>query len=143
MVSPTSDLQLIESIETQARSRDATVELIALKIGSKIGTSGNGLEPDHFLAGAPSSLFDFVVVAPGKAEVDILLEQAAAIDWIRDAYGHLKIIGFVEHASPLFARAGVSTIEEQGVFHIDKSELDSFFECAQEHRIWDRELKIR
>lgn len=143
LVSPTSDLKLIESIKTHAKSRGATVELIALKIGSKIGTSGNGLKPDHFLAGAPSSLFDFVLVAPGKAEVDILLEQAAAIDWIRDAYGHLKVIGFVDAALPLFNRAGVATNEERGVFNIDKSELDSFFDCAEEHRIWDRESKVR
>lgn len=143
LVTPSSKVELIDLIKTQARSMNAIVELVALKIGSKIGMSGNELEPDHFLAGAPSSLFDFVLVAPGEAEVDGLLEQAAAIDWIRDAYGHLKIIGYVAAALPLFERAAVATDGQRGVLFIDKSQLDSFFECAKQHRIWDRELKIR
>ena len=33
-------------------------------------------------------------------------KEAAAIDWLRDAFGHLKAIGYVETAAPMFAKAG-------------------------------------
>ena len=33
---------------------------------------------------------------------------AAAIDWVRDAFGHLKVIGHTLEAQPLFAKAGLA-----------------------------------
>lgn len=95
------------------------------------------------MAGAPSSLFDCVIVAPAESCVAMLLEQAAAIDWIRDAFGHLKVIGFEQAAKPLFEKASVATDDEPGVIDVTKANLDDLIEQAKRHRIWDREMKVR
>ena len=43
---------------------------------------------------------------PPKAR-PMLEREAAAIDWVRDAFGHLKVIGHTAGAAPLLERAGV------------------------------------
>ncbi len=57
---------------------------------------GKRIEADHALSGGPSIFFDAVVVAPSADGAAMLGREAAAIDWLRDAFGHLKVIGVVE-----------------------------------------------
>ena len=45
------------------------------------------IEADHQLAGGPSIFFDAVVVAASEDGAAMLEKEAAAIDWIRDAFG--------------------------------------------------------
>ena len=37
----------------------------------------------------------------------MLAKEAAAVDWLRDAFGHLKVIGHVAAAVPVFPKAAV------------------------------------
>ncbi len=143
MVSEGVDSKLIAAIKRAAKAEGATVELVAPKIAALQDSAGNELVPDHFLAGAPSSLFDVLIVAPAKPAVEMLKEQAAAIDWIRDGFGHLKVIGFVDEATPLFEKASVPIADESGVVNVTKSKLDDLIEQAKLHRIWNRESKVR
>ena len=75
------------------------VELLAPVVGGVTSKSQKLFEVDHALAGAPSVLFDAVVIAPSSEGAAELLELAAAIDWIRDAFAHLKVIGFTPEAA--------------------------------------------
>jgi len=143
LVSEGVDSKLILAIKKVAKTEGAMVELIAPKIGTLQDSAGNELLPDHFLAGAPSSLFDILVVAPAKPAVAMLIEQAAAIDWIRDGFGHLKVIGFIDDAKPLFEKASVPIANEPGVVNVSKSKLDDLIKQAKLHRIWSREEKVR
>jgi catalase len=99
--------------------------------------------PDHFLAGAPSVLFDCVVIAPAAKHADALAREAAAIDWIRDAFSHLKVIGYNDAATTMFERASVSTDADEGVLNVSTDNLSAFCSAAKKHRIWGRELKVR
>jgi len=137
------DGKLIAAIKKAAKAEGATVELVAPKIGTLQDSGGNELAPDHFLAGAPSTLFDILIVAPAILAVEMLMEQAAAIDWIRDGFGHLKVIGFVDEAKPLFDKASVPIADEPGVVNVTKSKLDDLIQQAKMHRIWNREGKVR
>lgn len=74
---------------------------------------------------------------------EILLELAAVIDWIRDGFGHLKVIGFVDGAKPLFEKASVPIVDQPDVFNVTQSKLDDLIEQAKLHRIWNRERKVR
>lgn len=143
LVTEGSDSKLIAAIKKTAKAEKAMVELIAPKIGPMEDSAGKPINPEHFLAGAPSSLFDCVIVAPAESEVSMLLQQAAAIDWIRDAFAHLKVIGFTEPAKPLFEKASVATDGEAGIVEIAKTKLDDFVQQAKQHRIWDRESQVR
>lgn len=137
------DSKLLKAIRSTAKSEGALCEIVTPKIG-KINTSSGASEtPDHFLEGAPSALFDTVIVAPSEKNVDELQNNAAAIDWIRSAYSHLKAIGYNEAAVPLFERADVNTDNETGVIDITSHDLGEFVEQAKEHRIWKRESHVR
>ncbi|TWT56487.1 catalase [Allorhodopirellula solitaria] len=143
LVTEGSDSKLIAAIRKAAKAEQAVVELIAPKIGPMKDSSGKTVHPDHFLSGAPSSLFDNVVVAPEKSHVDALLNQSAAIDWIRDAFGHLKVIGYTAAAMPLMEKAAVPTEGEVGVIDLTNAKVADFIEQAKEHRIWARETEVR
>ena len=44
---------------------------------------------------------------PRRRGRELLVREAAAIDWVRDAFGHLKVIGTVEAAGPILEKAAV------------------------------------
>jgi catalase len=69
-----------------------------------------------------------------------LLKQAEAINWIRDAFGHLKVIGFTAEAKPLLDKAAVEP--DGGVIDL-KTGAGKFIAAAKQGRIWDREPKLR
>ena len=96
---------------------------------------------DHQLAGGPSVLFDAVVVAASAPGAEKLQKEAAAVDWLRDAFGHLKVIGMVETAAPLLTAAGIQP--DAGVVTIGKAKVQAFIDAAKGGRIWDREPGLR
>ena len=64
-----------------------------------------------------------------------LCKEGAAVQWVMDAFGHLKAIGSNEAAKPLLDKAGVEP--DDGV-----TDLDGFAEAATK-RYWDREVNVR
>ncbi len=72
----------------------------------------------------------------------MLAGEAAAIDWLRDAFGHLKVIGFVDAAAPMFAKAGIARNEDEGVVDLAR-DASAFIAAAKQHRIWAREPGLR
>ncbi len=74
----------------------------------------------------------------------MLSGQAAAIDWLRDAFGHLKVIGFVQNASPVFEKSAVDIDADEGVVDLEQSAgIDAFIAIAKQHRVWKREPTLR
>lgn len=51
------------------------------------------------LSGGPSFFFDTVFLLVSEATVGELVEEAAAVAWVMDAFGLLKVIGYVPTAS--------------------------------------------
>ncbi len=137
------DASLYNALVKFAKDEEATLEVIAPNIGPIKTGQGKEIVPDHFLAGAPSVLFDCVVVAPADQHVQSLSAEAAAIDWIRDAFGHLKVIGFSDVATILFEKASVDIEDDEGVVDISNGDFTRFATVAKKHRIWDREPKLR
>lgn len=54
---------------------------------------GTGLMADHHLEGLRSTLFDAVMVVGGTESVATLVKSGRAVQWVREAFGHLKTIG--------------------------------------------------
>ncbi len=137
------DSKLYKALLKHANAEKAIVEIITPTIGPIMTSAGDELTPHHFLAGAPSCLFDCVVIAPASEQVETLASQAAAVDFIRDAFGHLKIIAYNNIAEPLFEKASVALDADEGLLEIYRSDVSDFFEAAKVHRIWDREPHVR
>ena len=73
----------------------------------------------------------------------MLENEAAAIDWVRDAFGHLKVIGILASAAPLLDAAGIEP--DGGVVTMDGGAkgIMAFITAAKNGRIWDREPNLR
>ena len=63
------------------------------------------------------------------------MKEGAAIQWVMDAFGHLKAIGFSPAAQPLLDKAGVEP--DDGVVAL------ADLATAATKRYWDREPKVR
>ena len=68
---------------------------------------GKTLAADGQLAGSPSVIFDAVALVLSEEGCAQLLADSAAIDFVHNAFVHLKAIGFTADAQPLLDKAGV------------------------------------
>ncbi len=142
LVTDGTDAALVASLRTAVEKAGAQLQVVAPKIGGAAAKGGKRIEADHQLAGGPSILFDAVAVAPSTAGAAMLENEAAAIDGLRDAFGHLKVIGTVAAAGPLLERAGIQA--DAGVVAVDSAQgIGAFITAAKNHRIWDREPTLR
>jgi catalase len=142
LVSRGSDRALVGALRTALEKEGARLAVVAPTIGGVPAKGGKRIDADHALAAAPSIFFDAVVVAPSEEGADMLVTQAAAIDWVRDAFGHLKVIGVVKTAAPLLERAGVEP--DAGVIPVEGAKgIARFINAAKGPRIWDREPTLR
>lgn len=143
LVTDGSDPKLIDAIRKTAKAEKAVVEIVAPKVGGFTDAEGELQPADHFLQGAPSAVFDTVILAPSDVGAKELLKMAAAIDWLRMAFAHLKIIGYVAEAQPLFDEAAVDPEEDEGLVEIKGAKVAEYFDAAKAHRIWKREPNVR
>ncbi len=143
LVSDGIDGALVDKLRSAIEKAGARMEVIAPKIGGVKTTKGM-LAADHALSGAPSVLFDAVALCLSEAGAKQLATQAAAKDWLANAFAHLKIIGFTQEAMPLFKAANVDAAADAGMVGFNgKAGVDGFVAAAKQQRIWAREPKLR
>lgn len=130
-----SDAALISKIKSDAEKAGAQVMLIAPKIGG-IPVSKGTLKADGQLAGSPSVLLDAIALVLTEESAQKLAKDGAAVDFVKDAFGHLKAIGHSDGAKPLMDKAGIEP--DEGVV-----ELGQDFIAAAARRFYDREPKVR
>ncbi len=109
--------------------------LIAPKVGKVPLSDGSAVAADAQLFGQPSVTVDACAVILSADATAKLRKEAAAVQWVMDAFGHLKAIGANEAARPLLDKAGVEP--DEGV-----TDLAGFVEAAKK-RYWDREPNVR
>ena len=143
LVTDGADDRLLDALRKRVTAEGARMVLVAPKVGGVTTAARKKLPADMSLSGAPSAIFDAVVVAAAEAGMPVLLREAAATDWVRDAFGHLKTIGVTAAAEPLLAKAGVAVGADEGVVRVDGRNLEAFVGAAKRHRIWDREPSLR
>jgi catalase len=139
LVTDGADGAVVAAVRKEAEADGATVKIIAPKIGGVKLKSGKLLAADGQLAGTPSILFDAVAIVVSEAGCEMLLNEGAAIDFAKDAFSHLKAIGFTSEAGPLLKKAGVQM--DAGI--VDVSKNAGLFIKPARTRQWERETKVR
>ncbi len=139
LVADGSDGAVVSSVRKAVEGDGGSVFIVAPKIGGAKLADGSTLAADGQLAGSPSVLFDAVAIILSDDGCAQLLKEGAAVDFAKDAFGHLKAVGFTPQAQPLLDKAGVEP--DDGVVDIAKS-AKAFIEPART-RQWDREPKVR
>jgi len=139
LMSGGTDPAFVEEVRRAAADAGARLETIAPTVGG-VAVAGGSLTPDHALSGTPSVFFDAVVLALTVESAGELSRNLTAVDWVRDAFRHLKAIGFQEGATALMDRAGV--FHDEGIVNMDGGSIESFLAAAKLGRIWDREPRL-
>ncbi|KVQ75460.1 catalase [Burkholderia multivorans] len=138
LVDDGTDAATLGALRKAVEAAGAAVKIVAPKVGGAKLSDGRRIAADGQLAGTPSVVFDAVAVLLSAAAGKQLAKEAAAVDWVRDAYGHLKAIASDEGGQTLL-NAG-SIVEDAGV--VAASDTRAFLEAAAT-RQWDREPKLR
>lgn len=131
-----SDASQIDKLKSDLKAKKAMVTLVAPSLDGIQMSDNSTRMADAQLAGAPSVLYDAVAVIVSEAGAASLMKESAAVQFVMDAYGHLKAIGASSGAYSLLQKAGVKN--DDGITDIDSSFLD-----AAARRFWKREEKVR
>jgi catalase len=138
LIADGSDGTVINRIKKAAMDEGASVKIIAPKVGGAKLADGSLLAADGQLAGTPSVLFDAVAVLLSGDGAKTLCMESAAIDFVRDAFGHLKAIGFDKGGAALLQAANIG--QDAGVVDVNKKDA---FIAAAKTRQWEREKSVR
>jgi catalase len=138
LIADGSDGAALKRIRKAATDANATVKIIAPKVGGAKLADGSILVADGQLAGTPSVLFDAVAIILSDEGAKTLSKEGAAIDFVRDAFGHLKAIAADDGGKALLKMANVAI----GAGVVDSKDNDAFIAAAKT-RQWDREKAVR
>ena len=92
IVADGSDASLNANLKAATLAEGASIKLVAPKVGKVKLSDGSATSIDGQLAGTSSALFDVVAIILSKESTTILCKEAAAVDFVCDAFGHLKAI---------------------------------------------------
>lgn len=130
-----SDAGEINTLKAAIKKAGGHALLIAPKVGAVPLSDGSTVSADAQLFGQPSVTVDACAVILSEEAAKKLTKEGAAVQWVMDAFGHLKAIGHNAAAKPLLDKAGVEP--DEGVVA-----LANFVEAAKK-RYWDREPNVR
>ena len=144
LVSPGADAALLKNLQSAIEKEGAVMEVIAPKVGGVEAADGSWIEAKHMIDGGPSVLFDAVALILSEEGAERLAGEAAARDFVADAFAHCKFIAFVPSAAPLFIKAGVPLDADEGLIPLhDKESIVSFVESCRKLRLWGREMAVK
>jgi len=138
LIADGSDGESIQKIQKAVVDAGATVKIVAPKVGSAKLADGSLLPIDAQLAGTPSVLFDAVAIILSDEGAKALSMESAAIDFVRDAFGHLKAIAADQGGQTLLKKSDIG--HDAGV--VDAGDKDAFIAAAKT-RQWEREKSVR
>lgn len=145
LVTDGADAALLDQLQLATATEGAKLTLIAPRIGVVSINGGRQIPIEAMLSAAPSVLFDAVLLCLSPEGANLLLKEASAIEFVRDAFCHLKLIGFSEAAEPLLQEAGLKgNKRDPGLVLLrEHASVLAFMEQAKRGRIWEREPKVK
>ncbi|WP_294218016.1 catalase [uncultured Sphingomonas sp.] len=135
LIADGTDAGELKAVRDAVKAAGGTAMTIAPKVGKVPLSDGSTIAADAQLFGQPSVTVDACAVILSEAACAKLVKEGAAVQWVMDAFGHLKAIGHNAAAKPLLDKAGVEP--DEGI-----TDLPGFVEAAKK-RYWDREASVR
>ena len=134
------DAALLTELNADLQGEGAMVELIAPTVGGAISGDGTQVAAHHAVEGAPSVLFDAVCLLMPRPGAEALCRETPALDFVKDAFVHCKVIGFSQGAVPLLAAAGVLPDADEGMLELRAGSAAEYVALCRRMRIWGREM---
>ena len=133
-----SSARSVARLRKDLEKAEATVLIVATKIEGTILDDETVCLANGLLAGTPSVFFDAVALILSEEAGKMLASESAAVDFVRDAYGHLKALAVDDGGHTLLTTVGI----EDDEFVIDASDTTDFIRAAMT-RLWSREPAVR
>jgi catalase len=144
VVSPGADAALVQNLQSAIENEGAVMEVIAPKVGGVEAEDGTWIGAKHMIDGGPSVLFDAVALILSQEEAERLAGEAAARDFVADAFAHCKFIAFTSNAVPLLQKAGVDAGADEGMIVLDEQKaIAGFIQSCRKLRLWSRETAVK
>lgn len=135
LIADGTDADALSTLKEAIQAAGGHAMTIAPKVGAVPLSDGSKIAADAQLFGQPSVTVDACAVILSDEAAAKLVKEGAAVQWVMDAFGHLKAIGANAAAQPLLDKAGVEA--DEGV-----TDLADFVDAAK-RRYWDREPNVR
>jgi len=136
LIADGSDGAEIERMKAGIEKAGGKAVIVAPKIGGARLADDKMVKADGQLLGSPSQIFDAVAIILSEEGAAALAREGAAVQFVMDAFGHLKAIGANDASGPLLDKAGIEP--DEGV-----TGLGDDFLTAAARRFYDREPKLR
>lgn len=136
LVDDGSDADQLSKVRRAIEKAGAKAFIVAPKIAGVTLSNGDVINADGQLQGSPSQLFDAIALILSAKAAQDMMKDGAAIQFVMDAFGHLKAIGHTQNSKPLLEKAGVDP--DEGI-----TGLGNDFVKAAARRFWDREPRVR
>lgn len=144
LVSPGVDGDLLRKLQAAVEKEGSVMEVVSPKVGGVEAADGSWIEGRHMIDGGPSVLFDAVALLLTEEGAERLTNEAAARDFVADAFAHCKFIAYAPGAIPLLQKAGVDPEADEGLIVLDGSKaIASFIQSCRKLRLWGREMAVK
>jgi catalase len=143
LVTDGADGAVLDALTQAAEAGDVNVEIVAETVGGVTRDDGTHVTADQKLDGAPSVLYDAVVLLVSKEQATRLAQLPAARDFVDDAFAHNKFIAHTGDAMPIFEALGLADKIDDGVVELARPDtVTSFLGTCAGLRYWPREMVL-
>ncbi|MBV1688476.1 catalase [Novosphingobium sp. G106] len=143
LLSDGADAALFKALLKAVDGEGAVYEVIAPKIAGATLSDGTTVAAKHKIDGGPSVLFDAVALLVSAEGAKLLSRDAAAKDFVTDAFAHCKYIAISAEAQAIFVAAGIADdLDEACLLLATAADAPAFIEAARALRFWPRELAV-
>ncbi len=140
LVTDGADASLVNAIADAVEQAGAICEIVAPKIGGATLSDGTLLVAQQKIDGGPSVLYDAVAVVASAEGAKMLAMDAAAKDFVTDAFAHCKFIGLSAETETLLIKAGLADDLDDGCFALKATtDAKAFVAALGPLRFWARE----
>ncbi len=146
----------VAHIQKALKEEGAMAELVSKKLGMVASADGEEVEVKKNFRTTSSIMYDALYIPGGKASVDALAQEGAALHFVNETYKHCKTIGATGEGVRLLEAAALPDVtlsdggiaDTHGVITLrDDASLDGFtapfIAALAAHRHWNREQKER
>ena len=144
LLSDAADAALFQALIKAVDGEGAVWDVVAPKIAGVTLSDGTTVAAKHKVDGGPSVLFDAVAILVSVDGANLLARDAAAKDFVTDAFAHCKYIAISAEAQAIFTAAGIADEDlDEGCLPLGKpADAKAFIEAARALRYWPRELTV-
>lgn len=138
-----ADAAIFEALVKAVDKEGAVYEVIAPKIGGVTLSDGTAVAAKQKIDGGPSVLYDAVAVVASADGAALLAMDAAAKDFVTDAFAHCKFIGLTAEAQMLFEKAGIADDLDEGCLPLATAkDATALLTACRGLRHWPREMTV-